>query len=205
MLRSLKANPAESIGSFRMEVADLRKFAVLNYIAVIKSVKKRNRHLATACASGTVGPAGVAACSSTTSSVLHVNGMFHVNSNRGRCLHTTPALQLLCRQVMPMRAVELLSQQYFFTSPKLAALATEAEILQKVGPRPLSLHHRIPTARSSSEAKQRQEASLQQLRIWYRCSSLQVCSVCAAAWSMLPGSRCAAASPVLQSPTEAGG
>jgi hypothetical protein len=28
--------------------------------------------------------------------------------------------------------VELLSQQYFFTSPKLAALATEAEILQKV-------------------------------------------------------------------------
>lgn len=36
LLRSLKANPSESIGSFRMEVADLRKFAVLNYIAVIK-------------------------------------------------------------------------------------------------------------------------------------------------------------------------
>ncbi len=34
-----------------------------------------------------------------------------------------------------MRAVELLSHQYFFTSPKLAALATEAEILQKVSPR----------------------------------------------------------------------
>ena len=36
MLRRLKANPSESIGSFRTEVADLRKFAVLNYIAVIK-------------------------------------------------------------------------------------------------------------------------------------------------------------------------
>jgi len=53
-------------------------------------VKKRNRHLATACAP---------------------------------------------RAVAPMRAVELLSHQYFFTSPKLAALATEAEILQKVSPR----------------------------------------------------------------------
>lgn len=52
-----------------------------------RSVKKRNRHLATACAP---------------------------------------------RAVAPVRAVELLSQQYFFTSPKLAALATEAEILQKV-------------------------------------------------------------------------
>ena len=38
MLRTLKANPSESIGTFRMEVADLRKFAVLNYIAVIKCV-----------------------------------------------------------------------------------------------------------------------------------------------------------------------
>jgi hypothetical protein len=55
--------------------------------AAARSVKKRNRHLATACAP---------------------------------------------RSVAPVRAVELLSQQYFFTSPKLAALATEAEILQKV-------------------------------------------------------------------------
>lgn len=44
MLRRLKANPSESIGSFRTEVADLRKFAVLNYIAVIKCA-----HLSVAC------------------------------------------------------------------------------------------------------------------------------------------------------------
>lgn len=43
MLKSLKASPSESVGSLRMEIADLRKFSVLNYIAVIKSVKKRNR------------------------------------------------------------------------------------------------------------------------------------------------------------------
>ena len=59
----------------------------LNYIAVIKSCKKRNRQLAEGLA-------------------------------------PTP--------VPPTRAVELLSQQYFFTSPKLAALTTEAEITFKV-------------------------------------------------------------------------
>ena len=41
MLRRLKANPSESMGSFRTEVADLRKFAVLNYIAVIKCAGRR--------------------------------------------------------------------------------------------------------------------------------------------------------------------
>lgn len=59
----------------------------LNYIAVIKSCKKRNRQLATGL-----------------STVV----------------------------VPPLRAVELLSQQYFFTSSKLASLSTEAEILFKV-------------------------------------------------------------------------
>ena len=34
---------------FRAEVTDLRKFVVLNYIAVIKAVKKRNRHLQVGC------------------------------------------------------------------------------------------------------------------------------------------------------------
>lgn len=74
-----------SINRLRIEIADLRKFAVLNYIAVIKSVKKRNRHMAS--------------CGS--------------------------------QPVAPLHAVALLSQQYFFTSPKVANLATQAEILQK--------------------------------------------------------------------------
>jgi hypothetical protein len=34
--------------------------------------------------------------------------------------------------VVPLYAVALLSQQYFFTSPKVANMATQAEILQKV-------------------------------------------------------------------------
>ena len=37
-------------------------------------------------------------------------------------------------------AVDLLSREYFFTSPKLAALATEAEILAKVLPPSCVLH-----------------------------------------------------------------
>ena len=40
-------------------------------------------------------------------------------------------LQVVCRsdRVHHVKAVELLSQQYFFTSPKLAALSAEAEVL----------------------------------------------------------------------------
>lgn len=34
-----------SLSHFRSEISDLNKFAVLNYIAVIKACKKRNRHL----------------------------------------------------------------------------------------------------------------------------------------------------------------
>ena len=40
-------------------------------------------------------------------------------------------LQVACRsdRVHHVKAVELLRQQYFFTSPKLAALSAEAEVL----------------------------------------------------------------------------
>lgn len=38
-----KSGGVGNINRLRIEIADLRKFAVLNYIAVIKSVKKRNR------------------------------------------------------------------------------------------------------------------------------------------------------------------
>ena len=39
-----QCSPAK-LASLRSELTDLRKFVVLNYIAVIKAVKKRNRHL----------------------------------------------------------------------------------------------------------------------------------------------------------------
>ena len=72
----------------RAEITDLRKFAVLNYVAVIKAVKKRNRHLG-----------------------AKVSAAF-----------------------VQMRAMDVLSMQYFYTSPKLARLATQAEILSQVQP-----------------------------------------------------------------------
>ena len=45
-----------------------------------------------------------------------------------------PPLKAACGEgrVAPVRAVEVLSQQYFFTSPRLAALSTQAEILAQV-------------------------------------------------------------------------
>ena len=80
----------------RAEITDLRKFAVLNYVAVIKAVKKRNRHLG-----------------------AKVGGAF-----------------------VQMRAMDVLSQQYFYTSPKLARMATRAEIMSQV--------RCLPAARSAS-------------------------------------------------------
>ena len=85
-MRTLQGKEPAVLAAFRAEVLDLRKYAVLNSTAVIKAVKKRNRHLRAA-----VGPA-----------------------------------------LQPLRATDLLSQQYFFTSSKLAALSTQAEVLSKV-------------------------------------------------------------------------
>ncbi|KAK9799425.1 hypothetical protein WJX73_008637 [Symbiochloris irregularis] len=76
-------SPPDSLQALRMEVNALRKFAVLNYVAVVKGVKKRNRHLRKACSSSSA----------------------------------------------PMSAVQLLSKQPFFTSTRLAALTTQAELL----------------------------------------------------------------------------
>ncbi len=84
-MRALQPGQASALSAFAAELTDLRKYAVLNYVACIKAVKKRNRHLRAAVGASAAGP--------------------------------------------PLRAVDLLSQQYFFTSPKLAALATRAEVL----------------------------------------------------------------------------
>lgn len=45
ILREARGTSDSSYAQFRSEVNDLRKFVVLNYIAVIKAFKKRNRHL----------------------------------------------------------------------------------------------------------------------------------------------------------------
>lgn len=84
-MRNLQGRDAAVLAAFRAEVLELRKYAVLNSTAVVKAVKKRNRHLQ----------------------------------------HAVSGARLL-------RATELLSQQHFFTSPKLAALSTHAEVLAKV-------------------------------------------------------------------------
>ena len=86
LMASVERCPAAGLGALRAEVADLRKYAALNYVAVIKAVKKRNRHLGAAVGS---------------------------------------------RQLRPLRALELLSAQHFYTSPRLAALATQAELLSQ--------------------------------------------------------------------------
>jgi len=85
VMASLQSSGQGNLAAFRSEVTDLRKFAVLNYIAVIKAVKKRNRHLGAKVGGG----------------------------------------------LKTLRALDLLSKQYFYNSPKLAALATQGEILSQ--------------------------------------------------------------------------
>lgn len=78
---SQNSDPA-SIEALRCQLQELRKYVMLNYVAVVKAVKKRNRHLSSACG------------------------------------HTSPSI----------RAVNILAGEHFFTSLRLAALATRAEI-----------------------------------------------------------------------------
>eukprot|EP00890_Picochlorum_soloecismus_P001835 jgi/Picsp_1/2652/NSC_00882-R1_ctd small phosphatase-like protein len=78
----------EAYGRLKKEVRDLNKFVLLNYVAVVKAVKKRNRHI--------------------KSTLFEGNG-----------------------KVVSMKAVDILTSQYFFTSLKLAAMITRLEILSK--------------------------------------------------------------------------
>ncbi|EIE23454.1 hypothetical protein COCSUDRAFT_62990 [Coccomyxa subellipsoidea C-169] len=93
MMEAVRHSPhSGALHALRTELTDVRKYAVLNYIAVIKAVKKRNRHLGARLGAGSLKP--------------------------------------LC-------ALDLLNEQHFYTSPKLAALSTQAEILlQGLEPRP---------------------------------------------------------------------
>lgn len=45
IMQGLTTKPPAALTSFRSEVQDLKKYVVLNYVAVIKAIKKRNRHL----------------------------------------------------------------------------------------------------------------------------------------------------------------
>jgi len=77
---------AQTLTELRADVQELIKYVALNYLAVVKAIKKRNRHLQEAF--------GAAANTS-----LH--------------------------------ALDLLVGEIFFTSPRLAGLATQAEVLYR--------------------------------------------------------------------------
>lgn len=74
-----------SVSKVRTEIQELIKFVALNYLSVVKAIKKRNRQLKAA----------------------------------------------LGEDVESVHPMELLSQEVFFTSPRLATLATQAEVLLK--------------------------------------------------------------------------
>lgn len=78
----------QQLTQLRTEIKELIKFAALNYLAVVKAIKKRNRHLREHFG-----------CAAAASAI--------------------PSLQ----------ALELLGHEVFFTSPRLASLATQTDVL----------------------------------------------------------------------------
>jgi RNA polymerase II subunit A small phosphatase-like protein len=82
---SSPALTTEQLTALREQIRQLIKFVALNYLAVVKAIKKRNRHCKVVFGDAAAGPA------------LH--------------------------------PLDLLRQEVFFTSPRLAALSTQAELL----------------------------------------------------------------------------
>ncbi|KAF6263587.1 hypothetical protein COO60DRAFT_376205 [Scenedesmus sp. NREL 46B-D3] len=76
---------SQQLSALRDEIRQLIKFVALNYLAVVKAIKKRNRHCKATFGAAATGPA------------LH--------------------------------PLDLLKQEVFFTSPRLAALSTRAELM----------------------------------------------------------------------------
>jgi RNA polymerase II subunit A small phosphatase-like protein len=59
------ASSPQDVAALRAELRELRKWVALNYVAVVKAVKKRNRHLRGACAPSAVRPVSAVALLST--------------------------------------------------------------------------------------------------------------------------------------------
>jgi hypothetical protein len=103
---------AASLSALRRDARALQRFAALNYIAVLKAVKKRDRRLAEAeaeAASKGGGSGGGAFSSSFSSS-------------------SSPVLSASSPSAPRPDALRALSSTRFFSSTRLAAVATAAEV-----------------------------------------------------------------------------
>ncbi|KAG2489703.1 hypothetical protein HYH03_011810 [Edaphochlamys debaryana] len=81
---STRASTVAELTALRAEIQELIKFVALNYLAVVKAIKKRNRHL---------------------------RERFGPSASMG------------------LQALDMLGGEVFFTSPRLATLATQADVL----------------------------------------------------------------------------
>eukprot|EP00879_Flechtneria_rotunda_P009513 GHRR01009957.1.p1 GENE.GHRR01009957.1~~GHRR01009957.1.p1 ORF type:complete len:595 (+),score=267.24 GHRR01009957.1:898-2682(+) len=82
---SLALLTPDQLAALRADIRQLIKFVALNYMAVVKAIKKRNRHCKAVFGAAAAGPS--------------------------------------------LQPMDLLRQEVFFTSPRLAALSTQAELI----------------------------------------------------------------------------
>jgi len=99
------ARDAQALAQVRGDISALIKFVALNYLAVVKAIKKRNRHFKVS---------------------------FGERSLRQQ--HQQQHYQQQQQGFDPLHPLDLLSQEVFFTSNRLAGLATRAEVLSREGP-----------------------------------------------------------------------
>lgn len=142
----------------RSDIRELIKFVALNYLAVVKAIKKRNRHLRVRRrgAAGTsrwrrgvargVGPSTRPSPLTATARLLPAALLLLSSKPEPPSFPSCPACRRLRLHLPPppcvanaqevfgsgastsLQPLDLLGSEVFFTSPRLAALATQAEV-----------------------------------------------------------------------------
>ncbi|KIZ04779.1 hypothetical protein MNEG_3173 [Monoraphidium neglectum] len=102
---------ARALAQVRSDISALIKFVALNYLAVVKAIKKRNRHF-----------------KSHFGEASQQLQWQRLQQGAGGQQQQEPA------GFDPLHPLDLLSQEVFFTSNRLAGLATRAEVLSREGP-----------------------------------------------------------------------
>jgi hypothetical protein len=146
---SCSSPDAKQLSELRAQIRQLIKFVALNYLAVVKAIKKRNRHCKVRAVRQPVDiwlqqrrqlvPAEqhLSDGSSAEPSLMLLDTALHAcvsfETLKSILNSVCPVLQAVFGEAAAgadIHPMDLLSQEVFFTSPRLAALSTQAELLE---------------------------------------------------------------------------
>jgi hypothetical protein len=129
-------DPAVLSGA-KTDIQQLIKFVALNYLAVVKAIKKRNRHLQVRPRRGARHGCQLARLPPASRFPQQQQQQQQPRSRRLPSLARLPRLTLsrapqvaFGEGAAAMHPMEVLSHEVFFTSPRLAALATQVDLAE---------------------------------------------------------------------------